>query len=138
MGVNNPTRDIWERDRQRQRGRERGEHIWTRIRTAKEAKKGGGDRRIGLVMATGVCGGVGVGRGQHFSFLSYLKEAWGHGSSWHAVIGGHVAHHWTGGSGRTLENTRNNQRHSVLCLVERHAICVTATLYYPTLALRMT
>lgn len=32
---------------------ERGEHIWTGIRTAKEAKKGGGDRRIGLTPAEG-------------------------------------------------------------------------------------
>lgn len=33
--------------------RQKREHIWTGIRTAKEAKKGGGDRRIGLVAALG-------------------------------------------------------------------------------------
>lgn len=33
--------------------RQRREHIWTGIRTAKEAKKGGGDRRIGLTMDRG-------------------------------------------------------------------------------------
>lgn len=39
--------------------RQRREHIWTGIRTAKEAKKkGGGDRGIGLAMAKG---GVMVG-----------------------------------------------------------------------------
>lgn len=45
------------------------EHIWTGIRTAKEAKKGGGDRRIGLATAmggagelTGACDGGGGGR----------------------------------------------------------------------------
>lgn len=36
--------------------RQRREHIWTGIRTAKEAKKGGGDRRIGLVTALGGAG----------------------------------------------------------------------------------
>lgn len=41
--------------------RQRREHIWTGIRTAKEAKKGGGDRRTGLAAAVG--GAVGaVGR----------------------------------------------------------------------------
>lgn len=33
--------------------RQKREHIWTGIRTAKEAKKGGGDRRIGLATAVG-------------------------------------------------------------------------------------
>lgn len=36
--------------------RQKREHIWTGIRMAKEAKKGGGDRRIGLGMATGGAG----------------------------------------------------------------------------------
>lgn len=27
---------------------------------------------------------------------SYLEEAWGHGTAWHGVIRGHVAHHWAG------------------------------------------
>lgn len=40
--------------------RQKREHIWTGIRTAKEAKKGGGDRRLGLAPATGA-GGAGTG-----------------------------------------------------------------------------
>lgn len=36
--------------------RQKREHIWTGIRMAKEAKKGGGDRRIGLAMAKGGAG----------------------------------------------------------------------------------
>lgn len=37
--------------------RQKREHIWTGIRIAKEAKKGGGDRRIGLALAIGGAGG---------------------------------------------------------------------------------
>lgn len=43
-------------------GRQRREHIWTGIRTAKEAKKGGGDRRIGLTVAMGGAEGAFKGR----------------------------------------------------------------------------
>lgn len=48
----------------------------------------------------------GGGRGMKSArklFFSYLKEARGHGSSWHTIVGWHVAHHWTGSSGRTLK-----------------------------------
>lgn len=99
--------------------RQKREHIWTGIRTAKEAKKGGGDRRLGLAPATG--GGVAVRWVEVVAggwvmeeyrslfsppLFSYLKEARRHGSARHAVIGRHVAHHWTGSSGRTLEDRR--------------------------------
>lgn len=95
--------------------RQKREHIWTGIRTAKEAKKGGGDRRPGLAPATG---GGGAGAGVRWAEVgadgwvmeeyrsSYLKEARRHGSAWHAVVGRHVAHHWAGSSGRTLEDRR--------------------------------
>lgn len=44
-------------------------------------------------------------------FFTYLKEARGHGSTWHAIIGWHVAHHWTGSSGCALKkNTRNHRK----------------------------
>lgn len=29
---------------------------------------------------------------------SYLEEAWGHGTTWHGVVGWHVAHYWAGRS----------------------------------------
>lgn len=100
--------------------RQRREHIWTGIRTAKEAKKGGGDRRIGLAMATGGAGELsGACDGWRWgwarvevsekSYFSYLKEGRGHRSSWHAIIGWHVAHHWTGSSGRTLQKHKEEQ-----------------------------
>lgn len=33
----------------------------------------------------------------------YLEEARGHGTTWHGVVGGHVAHHWAGRRRRALE-----------------------------------
>lgn len=40
------------------------------------------------------------------SSFSYLKEGRGHGSSWHAIVGWHVAHHWTGGGGCALKTEK--------------------------------
>lgn len=48
-----------------------------------------------------------------FFLLPYLKEARGHGSAWHAIVGWHVAHHWTGGSGRTLGKKKTTQKNKV-------------------------
>lgn len=70
--------------------RQKREHIWTGIRTAKEAKKGGGDRRIGLVMAKGGAGELSgafdgwtwgwvmddVSEGEVFSLLERSPGAW--------------------------------------------------------------
>lgn len=46
------------------------------------------------------------------SLFPYLKEARGHGSTWHAIIGWHVAHHWTGSSGCTLKKTQHSKTKS--------------------------
>lgn len=48
------------------------------------------------------------------SLFPYLKEARGHGSTWHAIIGWHVAHHWTGSSSCTLKKTKKNKKQSLV------------------------
>ncbi len=55
------------------------------------------------------------------SVFSYLEETWGHGSSRHAVIRWHVAHHWTWSSGRTLKY-KNKKAHnlSISSWTEQH------------------
>lgn len=75
-------------------GRRRRDHIWTGIRSAKEARKGG-DTRKGFEGGSVLLAVRGL-------FFPYLKESWRHRPPWHAIIGRHVTHHWTGGSGRTL------------------------------------
>lgn len=42
----------------------------------------------------------GEGRG------AYLKEAWGHGTTWHGVVGGHVAHYRAGCRRCALKHTK--------------------------------
>lgn len=43
--------------------------------------------------------------------VSYLKEAGGHGSTWHSVVRRHVAHHWTGRRSCTLQH-RGTETHT--------------------------
>lgn len=45
-----------------------------------------------------------VGEEENETSCAYLKETRGHGSAWHAIVGGHVAHYGAGSCCCTLGN----------------------------------
>ncbi len=49
------------------------------------------------------------GKEENETSCAYLKETRGHGSAWHAVVGGHVAHYGAGGCCCTLGNRQREQ-----------------------------
>lgn len=47
---------------------------------------------------------------------TYLEEAWGHGTTWHGVVRGHVAHHWAGRCRCALKHINTVIKCGVFCL----------------------
>lgn len=60
---------------------------------------------------------------------SYLEEAWWHGTAWHGVVRGHVAHHWAGRCCCALKHTNMVIKCGVLC--ERAVAFVPTVQYSP-------
>lgn len=50
---------------------------------------------------------------------SYLEEAWGHGTTWHGVVGGHVAHHRAGCRRCTLKHKNMEFEHVSVIFIYR-------------------
>lgn len=59
------------------------------------------NKRVGVVGYEGWRRGQGSDR----EGKTNLEEARGHGTTWHGVVGGHVAHHWAGRRRCALKHT---------------------------------
>lgn len=57
---------------------------------------------------------------------TYLEEAWGHGTTWHGVVRGHVSHHWTGRCCCALKYTNTAIKCCVFCLSV--SVCDSSTI----------